>query len=88
MTATTMTCDWCGREFPADARACVEVGFNACGVDGYALSIDPGSVSQEDKDEIKGYLQLDDAQVDQLLSTGSVDGLGGIICAECQEETP
>ena len=24
-----MTCDWCRKVFPADARACVETGFDA-----------------------------------------------------------
>lgn len=89
-----MTCDWCGKVFPADARACVETGFDA------VYQPEPGeewkepetatlpdglALTHEHRERLKNEMGLDDAQLDELLTTGSVTGLGGIICLECQD---
>lgn len=88
-----MKCDWCGKEFPADARACVEAGIDAYhppedgeewkGEEQVALK--PEEFSQEQRDHLKAEMQLDDAQLDELLATGKVEGLGAIVCLECQD---
>lgn len=88
----TMTCDWCGKEFPADARACTEVGFSVehepeegeewkgrC-------EVTPEAFTPEQRQQMKRQMDLDDAQLEQLLTTGRVDGLGGIVCLECQDD--
>lgn len=90
-----MTCDWCGKEFPADARACVEGG-----IEGFPLPeivegeewkerewtpVDPASLTKQQLEQIKTEMGLDDAQLEELLHTGSVKGIGGIICLECQD---
>lgn len=88
-----MKCDWCGKEFPADARACVEAGIDAYHPpeDGEEwkgeekLALKPEEFSQEQRDHLKAEMQLDDAQLDELLRTGKVEGLGSIVCMECQD---
>ena len=90
----TMTCDWCGKNFPADARACVEAGIDAAhppeegeewkGED--PLRLTPEEFSKEQLDQLKADMQLNDAQLDQLLRTGRVEGLGAIVCLECQDQ--
>ena len=91
----TMKCDWCGKEFPADARACVEAGFDAAYVedDGEAWKgedrepLPPGHIEAGDGDRkrLKAEMGLNDAELDELLSTGKIEGLGAIVCLECQD---
>lgn len=88
-----MTCDWCGKEFPADARACVEAGIQAFDLyqDGDewkgddAISIDPKTLSQDQIEFLKQSMGLDDAQLHELLTTGKIESLGAIVCLECQD---
>jgi hypothetical protein len=88
-----MTCDWCGKEFPADARACVEAGISG------GPEVDEGEewkegampLSSEDLSPLqrvwmKTELGLDDAQLDTLLRTGKLEGLGAIVCVQCQDD--
>lgn len=90
----TMKCDWCGKEFPADARACVEGNIDAyhppeTGEEWKGeepISIPPGHFGHSDRESMKVQMGLDDRQLDQLLSTGQVTGLGMIICLQCQDE--
>ena len=89
-----MKCDWCGKEFPADARACVEAGFDAAYMDdeGEAWKGDTSQplipshveMGDGDKERLKAEMGLNDVELDELLSTGKVDGLGAIVCLECQ----
>lgn len=94
-----MTCDWCGKQFPADARACLESGISAFhpAEEGdewkgdEPIELDPSEFSPEQREEIKSGLQINDAQLDELLRTGSIEKMGAIVCLECQEkgsETP
>lgn len=88
-----MTCDWCGKEFPADARACVESGFSAYHPpeDGEewkgeeAVALQPGEFALQDREAMKREMCLTDEQLDELLSTGTVDSGGAIVCLECQD---
>lgn len=90
-----MKCDWCGKEFPADARACVETGFDAVyqpepgeeWKEPETAMLPPGhQLTPEQRDRLKAEMGLDDTQLDQLLTTGSIAGLGGIVCVECQDK--
>jgi len=91
-----MKCDWCGKEFPADARACVETGFHA------VYEQEPGEEWKEaetavlpaghefapaHRERLKAEMGLEDGELDQLLTTGKVEGLGGIVCLQCQDES-
>lgn len=88
-----MECEWCGKVFPADAMACAEAGLDACHppLDGEEwkgdepVSLPPGHFSSSDRETMKQQMGLDDAQLDQLLETGSVEGFGAIVCVECQD---
>lgn len=90
----TMKCDWCGKEFPADARACVEAAIDAYHPpqDGEEwkgeepTNIPPGHFAAAEREHMKSTMGLDDDQLDQLLATGKVTGLGAIICIQCQDE--
>ncbi len=91
----TMTCDWCGKTFPADARACVESGIAAFlqPEDGeewkgeQPSELPPGhfDLTDANRAQMKADLEIDDAQLDELLATGKVEGLGAIICVKCQD---
>lgn len=93
-----MTCDWCGKDFPATPDACVESGI-CCHIEGEELCendflnllvsshIDPRDISDEDRENMKEELELDDDQLDTLLSTGRIDGLASIVCPQCQDES-
>lgn len=88
-----MKCEWCGKEFPADPRACVDAGIDAYHPpeDGEEwkgeepTELPPGHFAAADREHMKKEMGLDDAQLDQLLATGKIDGLGAIICLECQD---
>ena len=91
----TMTCDWCGKVFPADARACVEAGLHTETLPeegeewkgpSEPLTMDPAMIPPAQREEMKARMGLTDAELDQLLTTGSVEGLGGIVCVQCQDE--
>lgn len=91
----TMTCDWCGKEFPADARACVEAGFTAEYIEEYPAEgwkdepeSEPGFIEfgDGDRERLKAEMGLTDAELDELLQTGEIEGLGAIVCLECQDE--
>lgn len=91
-----MTCDWCGKVFPADARACVEAGWDAMHDpedtageewkgDSHAV-LPPGHVAPSSREKMKVEMGLDDGQLDELLRTGKVEGLGAIVCLQCQDD--
>lgn len=88
-----MTCDFCGKIFPADARACVESGWDAVHDDEGEEwkgecdqpALTPETISAEQREQMKAAMELDDAQLDELLRTGKVEGLGAIVCLECQD---
>lgn len=89
-----MKCDWCGKEFPADARACVETGFDAVWQPDEGeewkgeqpVALPPGHFAHGTREKMKEQMGLDDKQLDQLLTTGKIHDLGGIVCLECQDE--
>jgi hypothetical protein len=89
-----MKCDWCGKEFPADPRACVEAGIDAnhepeAGEEWKGpepINLDPAQFSPAQRQEIKNKMGISDTQLDELLSTGTVAGLGAIVCLECQDQ--
>lgn len=92
--STEFTCDFCGKNFPADARACVESGI------GFFPVLEEGEEWKETQpvalsrdlfnpallEQIKHDLQINDTQLNQLFETGSLEGLGSIICIECQDK--
>lgn len=88
-----MICDCCGKEFPADARACLESGVESSFVPDQgeewrgdtAPTLTPDQLTSEQSEQIKAEMGLDDAQLEELLRTGRVEGLGSIVCLECQE---
>lgn len=88
-----LTCDWCGKEFPADPRAFVEAGFDAVyeneegeeWKDPEPATLPPGHVANGDRETMKAKMGIDDAQLDQLLETGEVRDLAAIVCLECQD---
>lgn len=88
-----MKCDWCGKEFPADARCCMEGGIHAYHTpqDGEEwkgeepIELPPGHFEATDMEAIKKEYGLNEEQLNQLLTTGSVEGLGTIVCMECQQ---
>jgi hypothetical protein len=83
-----MTCEWCGKDFPADARACVEGGIDAYhppedGEEwkGYEpVTLKPEDFSLRELEGIKDQLGINDTQLEELLRTGKVEELGGIVC--------
>ncbi len=84
-----MKCDWCGKEFPDDARACVEAGIGIDnepepGEEWKATPVIP-QISPEQREQLKKEMELDDAQFDELLANGKIEGLGAIVCLECQD---
>ena len=88
-----MKCDWCGKSFPADPRACVESGIEAYHPpeDGEEwkgndpTQLPPGHFEKAYRERMKSEMEITDEQLDELLATGSVSGLGSIICVECQD---
>ncbi len=78
-------CDWCGKEFPADARTMVESGISA-------QHLEP------DWEELPSYeeatpelifaltkeLEITEAQAKTLLETGHVGTGASCVCIECQ----
>lgn len=90
-----MKCDWCGKEFSADARACVEAGIEAvhdpeedAGEEWRSADHAPalqGHLSASDRERMKSEMGLDDRELDELLRTGKIEGLGAIVCLECQD---
>lgn len=87
-----MKCDWCNREFPADARACVEGGISSLHEipegdewKGESYQDHAPELSTQDRESVKAEFGLDDAQLEELLTTGSVSGIGVIVCLECQD---
>ena len=85
-----MTCDCCGRNFRADARACIEVDlatFIECEDDGETFTgedVGPVTVDQDSREQMKHDMELNDAELDELLTTGILRGVGRIICLPCQ----
>lgn len=83
-----MTCDWCKKEFDADPRACVEAGVSA----EPAFDSSESWKHQDDKPsddqiaKLKSEFGLTDDEVEDLLEDGEVDGLGAIICLDCQDK--
>ena len=85
-----MTCDWCGKQFPADANACVEAGITAYHPGDEWKGPEPLEVGVEDfgpeeVERMKSEMEVDDKELRELLATGKVDGLASIVCLECQE---
>jgi hypothetical protein len=93
MSEETMKCDWCNKEFPADARACVESWISAYHPpqDGEewkgeeSTNVTPEEIPKEDWERMKQEMELNDDQLKELLTTGTVSGLGAIVCVECQD---
>ena len=81
MSEATMTCDWCGKEFPANADACVEAGVDVAEGEQWRVE----GLTPEQIAHVKVENGLDDKELAELLETGSVRGLGAIICLECQD---
>lgn len=87
-----MTCDWCGKEFPADARACVEGGWHAQWEreegeewkNPEPPTLTPENITPEMRETMKREMGLTDKELDTLLTTGHVEGLGAIVCLDCQ----
>lgn len=90
-----MKCDWCGKEFPADARACIEAGIEAAWVEDdkepwKGDDPEPGipshvEVGEQDRESMKAAMGLSDTELDELLTTGKIGGLGAIVCLACQD---
>lgn len=88
-----MVCDWCGKEFPADARACVEGGIEAVyepeeGEEWRGeqpIALDPVEFTPEQLAGIKKAMEINDQELNQLIRTGKIDGMGAIVCLECQD---
>ena len=78
----TMICDYCEDEFPADARACCESGI----VSDHVISEEERNMGVKEREEMKSTLGLTDTELDLLLETGEVSGLGAIVCLQCQAE--
>lgn len=83
-----MKCDWCGKEFPADARACQESGLEAefDTSEDWKNDEEGWTPTPEEWEKMKADLGLDDDQLHTLLSTGKLDGLGSIVCLQCQDD--
>lgn len=84
----TMTCDWCGKEFPSDARACVVTELDLVFVT-ESGNLVPAQIDM-DEDALKllrEEMDIDDEDFRLLMETGRVEGVGSIICLECQDET-
>lgn len=93
------TCDWCGKVFPADPRAMVESGFSAAYEDepdaadkwkGEAPERSPATIKLEDASpemiaKMKAEMGLNDAEVKELLETGSIENGASCVCLECQD---
>ena len=86
-------CDWCGKMVEAVAEVFCETGFDAthppeegeewkCEE---AAKISADSIPPEHREQMKAQMKLDDAQLDQLLATGEIRDLGGVVCIECQD---
>lgn len=89
-------CDWCGKMVEAVPAVFCETGFDAVyqpeeGEEWKEPEIatlpEGHSLTPEHRERLKAEMQLDDAQLDQLLTTGTVDGLGGVVCLQCQDES-
>ncbi len=76
MTIERMKCDWCGNEFPTDARACVEAGIEVCAVPENSLN------NAEAVD-----VEVSESESEELEATGECAGMGAIVCLRCQEES-
>lgn len=89
-----MQCDWCWKMFPADPNACVETfieAFQSVDEDDEFVVTQAGPFSRSDfSDEawegMKKDMELSDSELSKLLENGEIDGLGGIVCLECQDE--
>lgn len=92
----TFECQWCGHEFPAIPEAMVEIGFTNMGElddthdiyegpqDVEPVKIDPDTVPQEVKEQMKREMGLSDKQVDLLLREGYVSIGAECVCLYCQ----
>ncbi len=93
------TCDWCGKEFPADPRTMMESGFSAEfepednaaeSWKGEAPERIPARIKYEDAPpeiitQMKNEMGLNDEQVKELLETGGVTSGASCVCIECQD---
>lgn len=89
-----LTCDFCGSVFAADADA-----FHEGGID-MEIEINPADAwkaegnarpllvtfDAAEREAMMRDLGIDDAQLDQLLSTGKLKGLGMALCPRCRSE--
>ena len=94
-----LTCEWCGKEFDATPDAFVESGYSA--FDGSepdeaddwkgdptlqpVQDIGLDSITESQAEEMKSKMGLNDAQLKELLTTGSVENGASIVCIECQD---
>lgn len=84
----SLTCEWCGAKFPLSPDAFVENGYTMLDDDGLTQvsGVDLADVSDEWREKIKRAMGLDDKQIDELLTTGSVSTDTEIVCGACQEK--
>ena len=89
----TVQCEWCGKEFPVEPAAFVESGFSALIEEGVAAAWqawrgddEPETIPLEEREDLKAQMDLTDDQLNELLSTGTVEAGASIVCTECQDE--
>jgi hypothetical protein len=86
-------CDWCGKMVEAVAEVFCETGFDAIHTpeEGEewkgeeAAKLAPDSIPPEHRKHMKEQMGLTDDQLDQLLATGEIRDLGGVVCIDCQD---
>jgi hypothetical protein len=95
------TCDWCGKEFPADPDTMTESGFSAV----HADDEDPAEAWKGEPDHehepltmkfedapaemiehMKSQMGLSDAECKELIETGHVEAGASCVCIECQDK--
>lgn len=84
----TFTCDVCHKELFPDPETMVEWEIEAGldeGEEWRGEDEHPHELSAERRAEVKASLQIDDAQLDDLLAGKRVSN-GGVICRDCQDE--
>ena len=92
-TPERVKCDWCGKLVEAVAEVFCETGFDAVhppeegeewkGEE--AVKLAPDAIPPEHREQMKTQMGLTDAQLDELLTTGEIRDLGGVVCLECQD---
>ena len=100
MDPVTFTCDWCGKEFPADARTMVETGL-ALAVDGVepdeawkgedvkrrTTIEDYNDLTPDERQMLMDDMELTEEELKNLFEKG--EALNGVscVCIQCQDES-